>query len=292
MKTCLSTYMLGREVEATEIEAAIAEGSFTLERVAADLGLRCPLCDEAVKFRPGAERNLATGKSTAVSPFFYHHRSVPETIECDRRILTVEGREKMKVIQRQYVQQRLKLYNEVLWQMAAADRNASKELLSRTKREFGAKWCEDTARAVRRTWGKQLSRLHGILEENSMELLTSTESLAIAPDGSPSKNPLIWEESQKQAAYFGLIDLKAHLVVCHEIIDFLAARTGGYAFEKIFVATLMQSTYIMRVQENLPSHLALQWVKGQSYELFTANIIGFVMGTHWIDQIKEKLPSL
>lgn len=86
-----------------------------------ELGLICPLCKESVFLVRGFGRTV-NGKFQSVQSAWRHYRTTPETVFCDRRSLTKEGKEQLKQLGGKAQGQRLKLFNRRFWDIFKHDK--------------------------------------------------------------------------------------------------------------------------------------------------------------------------
>ena len=304
-------YLCGDTVTAQELWEEIESGTYTVDEACRKLGIKCPMCDEALRLRPERVRRITSKDGTTKDvwdrPHFAHYKSTPETWECDRRAISKEGKERLKAIEQFNRNQRLDLYNQHLWEMISVDHNIHRHMLVSIRKTFGNGWCDGTAIIVRKSWAKNLNPIHRIIAATILEI-KGAASLLDTPTARPmleaevkkrAKNldaytsddfaETLIEEAEKQTQYFAGISLRKHQAICTEVVDFLATRTAGYAFEKIFVAALQQATITLSRTEGLQGKELVEAVKALRPETFFAAIAGLIVGTHWIDQINKHL---
>ena len=236
-----------------------------------ELGLKCPLCSEAVYLVRSFQRDRG-GKTQLVKAQFRHYPGSKFGDDCELRVLSKEGREKIEAIRIERRNQRLELYNNHLWEMFAADRNISRQHLIAISKWYGSKKLEKDARK----WHKLFRDLidDGSIYEMSAfyldEILTG-ELDPLVEGLTPSEQ----EDVQRQIMWFQEVDRQHQKVVVHEIIEFLGTRTSGYAWLKICKATL--ATFW---SSDLP--LPEPFVTCHA-------IAGAIAGTHWQEQIEKHL---
>lgn len=286
MHDCLSIYWAGAEVKASDIWAEVQAGRYPFEEVAAILGLKCPLCKEALKLRAPRTRTrtLRSGRVVEMHDpaHFYHHARDEASLECDRRSLTREGKEAFQAAVKYHQQQRLEIYNEHLWQMFCNDRNFPKPAYKHVLKAFGAKWCEDHAKAVQKEWNKSPSAVYAAMEEAVKDL----------QDVDLSKYPpsALRDEAKLQKLYFSGVNLRQHLTICWEIADFLATRTGRYAFHKMVVATLQMATLaVSRQNPSLKGSILIEMAKTITPGASMEGMAKMLAGTHWGEEIRKYL---
>lgn len=249
------------------------------------LGLVCPFCSEALFLNSGGVRTRS-GKLELINPHFSHYRCGLESQICEKRARSSEGKARIAAIRGEARNQRLKLYNLYLWQMAAEDRRISSKMIGQVASKFGRKYVEQRGINLHREWHKYQSDIYTlsnqVLEEwysaKSKEVLD-----VINPDWFNSREWAV-TDIKKQHQYFTTkVDLRLHQAICCEIHDFLGTPSAGYVFNKFFVVSLQLAEIAL-----YPKGINLKTFPDSSIMF---GIVGFVNGTHWIDQIQKRLRS-
>lgn len=243
------------------------------------LGLICPFCSEALFLNSGGVR-MRNKRTQFISPHFCHYKTGTDAFDCEKRALTKEGRERIIAHKIEARNQRLKLYNNYLWDMAAEDRNITSQRIGRFASWCGRKWIENAAIETHRMWAVSLDSVYTFMAETLQEQI----------DGIPPKLAAFYEDIElaEQAAYQSnyfayQVNQKQHLAVCFEIADFLATKSSGYAFSKIFKASLIPVATLMRL--GTPEKLHKEMSPGERI----CAVAGFIGGTHWLEQINARL---
>lgn len=234
-----------------------------------DLGLRCPFCSEAVFLRRGTIRDRK-GKREVVMASFAHYAGNPHGDHCELRSQSAEGIAHVKKIALERHNQRLKLYNDRLWDLIASDRNVSRRALMAHRKWLGDRRLGQVAITARKRWDS-FTR-----EGNTYRLIDEAITIILSNSGKRYyADPLMLEESQAQSAWMQGVDLALHQTICTEVSDFLATRTAGYAWERITAALVLMA----------------RTAGGCAYpEDFDADAVitmlpGFIAGTHWREAI-------
>lgn len=272
-----SMYRGGQIVCASDIE------SFEQPK---ELGLICPFCSEALFLNSGGTRECK-GKLQFINPHFSHYRCGTNSQDCERRSRSSEGRARIAVIRGEARNQRLKLYNLYLWEMAAEDRRISNKILGQIASKFGRKQIEQRGINLHREWHKYQSDVY-TLSNQILEEWYSTKSKealnAINPNWFNDKEWAI-ADIKKQHQYFtSKVDLQLHQAICCEIHDFLGASSAGYVFNKFFIVSLRLAEIAL-----YPKEIKLKNYPDPS---IIFGIVGFVNGTHWVDQIQKRLNTV
>lgn len=237
-----------------------------------ELGLKCPLCSEAVYLVRSFHRDRA-GKTQFVKAQFRHYPGSKFGDDCELRVLSKEGREKIEAIRIERRNQRLELYNNHLWEMFAADRNISRQHLVAAAKWYGNKKVEKKSKE----WHKLFRELvdDGSIYEIAtlpFEHNVTSEIRHVASFTSAQK-----EEVKKQFAWFLGTDRRYQQVVTHEVVEFLGTRTSGYCWLKFCKAALM----MCRAFGHPPEPFSI-----------CCAIAGAIAGTHWQEQIEKYLAAL
>lgn len=241
-----------------------------------DLGLTCPFCNSAVFVRSESARKIK-GKLKLFQPYFAHYPSGnADDWDCEKRSHTKQGREQIERLQIQARDQRLKLYNDRLWEMFARDRNVSRQRLTKVKAFYGDRWCERQAVLWRKEWAQSKEHIYELVEAALQDIESGMLSVE---DARPPlvKSSAYYSECQKQADYFMNCDRRLHRLICFEIVDFLGTNTAGFAFHKLALASLVMLALYEPPQVTKRSH--------HNSSLYLATISGLVVGTHWVEQI-------
>lgn len=81
-----------------------------------ELGLICPFCRESVFLAKGFTRTVRS-QEQEVAASWRHYRVTTGTAFCDRRALSKEGKQELKLLQKPAQNQRLKLFNRRFWEI-------------------------------------------------------------------------------------------------------------------------------------------------------------------------------
>lgn len=243
------------------------------------LGLICPFCSEALFLNSGGVRKRGN-KMQFINPHFSHYRGGTDSQECEKRSHSLEGRERIKQLRGEARNQRLKLYNMYLWEMASCDRNISSKQLGRISSAYGRKLVEQAAINLHREWYKYQSDLYTAIHAAVLEI-KNFDYGKVFP-GLTNLSKITRGEGEGQKEYFNGIDKKLHLAICYEIVDFFSTKSAGYAFQKMFIASLkLVETAVYPRKINLRD-------SEENHAIMFA-IAGFIAGTHWIEQIEKHL---
>lgn len=77
-----------------------------------DLGLICPFCKESVYLVKGHAR-----RGSAIPAAWRHYRVSAQSAYCEQRVLTRDGKNELKALQKTAHNQRLKLFNRRFWEI-------------------------------------------------------------------------------------------------------------------------------------------------------------------------------
>jgi len=250
------------------------------------LGLVCPFCSQALFWRTGNahDRQTKTGtRLVSVAPAFCHYKSDdPLADDCELRSQRPEGQEYIQRLEIESRNQRLKLFNDHLWGMVVDDRRVKPKGLGMYRKLYGHKWCEATARAVRKVFHEQKELVYSTIDETTERLKTGFYDNAMK-QAAGYVLPSTKEECKEMAHYFqNLADTQLHKTLCCEIADFLGTRTGGYAFERCFLMSLADFVMAAGVGR---AHLA----KTMTLVEMAIAVTHFIVDCRWIEQVQKRL---
>jgi hypothetical protein len=279
MFDAVSMYLGGAVVAASDCDYNSAK----------QLGLTCPFCKSAVFFK-GEQVREQKGKLKYINSHFSHYKTgTPEDLDCEKRSHTKQGKEEIIRMRGEAKNQRLKLYNKHLWQMFMNDRNFTPKLLNNVTSLIGKDGLLLKVISIRTAFKNNLSSIYTYIDE-SVNVM-SAENLGEKIESSYSIKPdylstVSWqEEISVQKAYIAGCDSNLHRAICYEIADFLATRSGGYALEKIFYASLIPLERLWARDGNYSMMLKVP------AENILPAIAGVIAGTHWITQINKERAS-
>lgn len=282
MKYAKSMY-LGGDIIAAE------ECNFESSR---NYGLICPLCSEAVYIRSGSIRHqtLRNGKKRVqlVNPYFAHyHTGVEFQDYCENRVHTKEGRDRMEQIRIEAKNQRLKLFNNHLWEMMQEDRNIKPYQRKNQVKRFGKDFFIALAVYGRETWSERIDHVYEKIDDWLSSVCQAEDfddymtKYNVLRESLSDYFPHLDMDSEFlfQKRYFlNYCDVRIHKQVCQEIADFLTARSSGYFWEK-FCQTWAMMPYFGGLQPEI----------FQRPDMIVDMGVGMLCATHWIDQINKRL---
>jgi hypothetical protein len=234
------------------------------------LGLKCPFCGSAVFLRAGHTRNTK-GQETLVGAYFAHFASGQnENWDCEARSRTKAGLEQIEILKAQARGQRLGVYNDRLWELFTASRNVKKGNIAEITKEFGDRWCDDTAKLVRLALRENLDSHYRLIADmtalSKQDAAKQNLALIMSPQDAAAK-------VGEQAKYFSECDRRFHIQVCCEILEFLSTPSGSFALNRLFKATLQ---FILGATKQ-PTGV----IKSYPASEYARMIAAMVAGTRW-----------
>lgn len=194
------------------------------------LGLTCPFCSQAVFLRAGHIRTTQE-KEVLVSAAFAHYHTGVDDFDCEKRSLSAEGREFLRLKAIEARNQRLDLYNKRLWEMISRDRNIKRTRYLSVKKAIGESRLALRTKEVREWLSNNQQKAYELVEK-VFDDFSKGSTLNV-------EKPILMSEEDHQEElrshkeYISSCDKKLDLAVSQEVIDFLCTRTGGYALEKL-----------------------------------------------------------
>jgi hypothetical protein len=257
-------------------------------------GLKCPFCDEAVFLRAGEKRK----------PHFSHYSKTPETIVCENRSLTKEGREVIERAIANAKNQRLALYNRHLWELYIYEYKdgwaASRECQILATKLFGDRFIDSVVKKLQASWKEGKKTFHNILnevlnhytraniqEKERIEAEAMQEIVEKVPVGVKEEV----EEQLRDCLAFGNYfrydcNHRLHREIVGEIFDFLCTKTSKYFWRKATKRTLLTIASEYKATGG-------DWKKLKEKEILEllplSELLSFIQNTivsvHWIDNI-------
>jgi len=225
MEECKSMYHGGELVSALDCD-------FESYR---ELGLLCPFCNEPVYLCGETVRQSSkTHKLSYIRPHFKHFPGGdPLDFDCEKRAISAEGKRYLDAIRAERRGQRLELFNryfleiffsrfEVRPMPPGLDPKDWKSLFGIRKtswlKKVGSIACE--LNLIRKLWSSNLEEIHAAAERWTDCPVTEEEN----------------EKNKEFFAFLASIDLKLQRMIVGEIIDWLATRSAGSAWNWLIIA--------------------------------------------------------
>jgi len=277
------------------------------------LGLTCPFCKEAVYVRAGTSYvrpakqvsrggNIVDQEAKLVeSPqTFCHYEGKGQ--ECEYRSTTTVGQQDIERLEIEARNQRLDLYNQHLWSMYAAIRPKADKFVSDGRKAFRDRYIEKKARSIQADLNEDLEPFMQSIEQ-LVKSDSSVKDSGLFSEAMLTDENLAREADQKR--YFSAVDKGLHLLICKEIVAFLSTRTGRYALKKMvaYQLELYAATSACEIEAEMggrphPHNIeairyinrqASEEVKGMPDDLFKQCLLVAIVGTRWVEQIRDRL---
>jgi hypothetical protein len=278
MKYATSMFLGGISVLATEADYQSTR----------KLGCICPICKQAVFLRAGAIRtnHLRNGRQLdqIINPSFCHYKGSPSS-DCENRIYSKQGKERIKRFEIEGQNQRLKLYNEKLWQMFARDHNLNRQNLVSNKKFASYKFVEQLAKEAWKAWKMYQSTHNYEFIDAMVEIFAKASEREIEQFCLTTRFQIInFENLQSYADFFHYSgNIPLHKTICHEISNFLGTRTSGYFWQNFIAASIG----VFCTEAQISTKQELQ----RSYTINLALVMAesSISLTRWIPQINQEL---
>lgn len=211
MKEAISMYLGGQVIDAGDCNYGTAK----------ELGLKCPFCDSAVFLRSHSVRNIK-GKDKIFGAYFSHYPcGNGETLECEKRALSKQGRAEIERIKIERRNQRLQFYSRHLWDMVADDIGFKNRHFAEVRKVYGNDWLEELSIKLRKDWAKNSDQLY-LFADTALQDFRGTAPFDFLKDRNS----------------------ELHQAILNEILGFLSTPTGGYVLLKIVKAALLSVYYV------------------------------------------------
>lgn len=224
MRYSISMYRGGFQIDAENCDHTSAK----------NLGLICPFCKEAVFYRSGSKYSNAN-KTVTVKPSFVHYAidgdELTAGIECENRAKRQEGIDYLARLEIESKNQRLKLYNDHLWDMFCGgqkDREKMEELIDFIKKCVPSQYIK-----------LFLERSTKYLRKNCE--LIKHETIAKYYDFSDDDIATTEYGKEKRLKMLEGVDIKLEKNITLEIFDFLLSKTGQRTLTKLLHFSILMT---------------------------------------------------
>ena len=247
------------------------------------LGLICPFCSQAVFLRVGSCYERQGKKIVSPESFCHYHNDDPSALECELRAKRKDGEEYIEKLRIESRNQRLKLFSARMTDILKQSWPANYPHIKQLNKIYGQRWLEHKMIECRKEisdnisfYRTEIEQLHNKIKSidfNNLDILT------------------IWtsEEIKQQNEAMNFIDHQIHLTICTEVLEFLATKTGGYAFLKflslgIITLSLTGGSLLFKRQVGLEFvQLMAQTVKQYDTQKFLRAICLIIVATNWLN---------
>lgn len=214
MRYSISMYRGGFQVDSEDCDHQSAK----------KLGLVCPFCKEAVFFRSGS-KYFKDGKQIEVKSSFVHYSIDGDDlagVECENRSKRQEGVEYLERLQIESKNQRLKFYNDHLWEIFTSDFDAEKNIQTINKaipQKYRNLFVLKTRKILhdKKEYFKDAIRQHYDLSEESKWLAASKDFRKINLEG---------------------VDVQIEKAISLEVFDYLLSKTGQAVLSRLIIFLL------------------------------------------------------
>ena len=282
MRYAKSMYLGGELLKAEECDYASSR----------ELGLICPICNEAVFLVAGSVReNILRNskKKTQILPAHFNHYKMNDdnfSLSCDYRALSNQQRLELKSNYTKSKKQRLEIFNRHLWDIIKKERNLRpKKMFKESLIPVSNTEINKLKTTVLTLW-REFYLSEEYLEAYQQVCKDYFTSEGVIPESiiSHSAYPL-----QKQ--YFCKHFLKAqHEKIIQEIFEFLGTNTAKPIWVNLFrMVTYYQLTFLKTVpQKSKITTTQLAYVLSKPEIIFSI-LMTVIYGCRWVDIIKEKV---
>lgn len=259
---------------------------------AKELGLICLFCAEPVFLCSGGSR-VRLGKKQVISAYFSHYGYSLSAPTCEKRALSFEGKEKIQQMRVEAKNQRLKLYNQYLWEIIADDWEIKSHELARVPKILGYKKNQAIGTRVHEEWKMSADSIHEHVGAALKQAFNLVEE--IKAKKTKGTNQLRSCESNNLRYFQTIADRGLHFDVCNEICCFLASPLASYAFQKIFQASTLiladaTAEYIKVCGKKIEAH-PIELVASYPPQVQISYMIEFLVATCWLQQIQSRLSN-
>lgn len=196
------------------------------------LGLKCPFCNCAVFLRSASSR-IINGIEKPITAYFAHFASGSnDNWDCEARAKTKAGGEEIERVKTEARNQRLKIYNDKLWQIIKDDANIERQFMIHANKVVGEKWIASLAKLVKKEISQNLKKFYDSINP-SVRKRDQKHIDALAAIDRPDIQSMFEQDDDKRKKYFESCDTRLHKAICCEVIEFLITPSGTWAFNKM-----------------------------------------------------------
>lgn len=288
MKIARSLYLLGEIISADK-------GDYT---VCKRFHLVCPLCRSAVFWRAGYTKKI-NEKLISVAPAFCHY-SDPEN-DCENKIKQPDSQKLIEAIKVVSKGQRLKIYNERLWQLFLEDNRinmGSKNTRKKILKKLNTKDPRTLTKEVKNIWKsdftfwqKQITKqIRIFIDRNNREELILKQS-------HPQAQQETFIEQKDYFKHNCEIDL--HQSVLREIAEFLTTNSSIHFWRNMSIYALTRTYQDLQEYQHFNNNLSLdlksEFISAKK-ALFNPQehpylichySVAMLVGTHWLEILKS-----
>lgn len=258
-------------------------------------GCRCPVCGEAVFFRSG----FIKGNGVVCPPCWCHYPD-SKAVGCDNRTYVNTAKKQIETTKKTGVDQRLTIYNKMLWDMFTHHGNTERESALVIRKKFGDRRLKKLGIAVRKRLAECIKDANSLAAKTIEEISWKQENLE---DGlqenledkfqeNLAEKFVSTENGRRLIKYFqDDCDIALHLKVTLEILEFLSTNSSRNFWLKFTPYCLILMALVK--DKDFP---VLKVKSAKVFDkTFTDPIIhttvGAIVGTDWLNLIDKRLSS-
>lgn len=263
MLQCKSMYFAGNIVDASSIDSYE-----DYKR----LGLVCPFCNEAVFFRKPVDFYYSEGINKQRQACFSHYRGGHQ---CELRSCTSKGIAEIEKIKAEKKNQRLKLYNNYLWEIISTGEVLPKQVVYKQLKLINKKNLDRFVNTILNNWN---TLLEGLIQNLSAISDMYVDKMFF--DNVPTS--LIGYAKNKQSYYMdSKFDKHMHISICIEVLYYLNTVPGKYVLKKLLVHTIV-GLFIISREESIRN------INMDIRHLLDA-VCNVLYGVRWVDEVNKRL---
>lgn len=243
------------------------------------LGLKCPFCNSAVFLRAASNRAIK-GVQKPITAYFAHFPSgTNDDWDCIARAKSIAGRQEIEEIKIEAKKQRLKIYNNKLWELMTTDLQLTSQKMKEIRKLIGEREIENKTKVVRKEIVNNLNKLCLAIDRISTSLSNKDAGFIKAMSQSPEDAK---EMISMSSEYLGQCDRRLHTAICCEVLQFLSTKSGNWVLNKL-VALAINAC---RVELQRPDN-KLMPVDGLGSYQFAMIVTYSLVKTHWAEAIAK-----
>lgn len=241
------------------------------------LGLKCPFCNSAIFLRAASSR-VIKGIQKPITAYFAHFPSgTNDNWDCIARAKSVAGRQEIEQIKIEAREQRLKVYNNKLWELMITDLQLTNRKMKEIRKSIGEREIENKTKIVRIEIVNNLDKLCQEIDHISKSLSSRDASFIKAMSQSPKDAKKMISMSSE---YLGQCDRRLHTAICCEVLQFLSTKSGNWVLSKLVALAINACKIELKRPDN-----KLMPVDGLGSYQFAMIVSYSLIKTHWAEAI-------
>ena len=248
--------------------------------------LVCVICNEPVFWRKSFTRKR--GKKTSLVPahFVHYAQDKKNPLDCENRLVSKAGRDRLEQIQIEARGQRLELFNRHIWDIFVANGCKTPATMRAEQRQvkemLGKDYIKAMTQLCQEYWHDNFPKISESLEQLCFEFFELPYKEALKERSHCTRLPERRKHLVKMRESLShKSDRRLHLTICQEILNFLLTKKSQFCWLKLIACTLKSA------MEFYGWNSSDKTMNKAFPELMVALAIEEIICTHWAAGIEE-----